>query len=175
MYVGAFGPISWDVMLLCALAYGNTPSEDDRKNMSDFIRGLAHVLPCSGCSNHAVEYIRNHIPDVSSSEALVVYIVTFHNAVNIQSGKRVYSVEEAKKLVMDRYLSDGVQMDRAQQLRKEDHLKISELQEKIRKRETELEKVRNRDLANELIIVDTILLSIVLVIMCICTFRYCQK
>ena len=131
MYVGAFGPITWDVMLLCALNYPPHPTEDKRMSMLHFILGLVSVLPCDGCGIHALKYIRQHPPDVSSSDALVRYIITFHNVVNAETGKRTYTVEEAKKALFERYFVDGEEMTRAQRMRKEDCIKIEEMQKKI--------------------------------------------
>ncbi len=131
MYVGAFGPVTWDVMLLCALAYPKDPSLDEQAHMLNFITSIAHVLPCHGCSTHAVDYITNNPPDISSSCSVVSYIVQFHNTVNASTGKRRYTVEEATQLVRTKYLSDHVDMGRAQALRVEDHAKIIELQTKL--------------------------------------------
>ena len=131
MFVGAFGAITWDVFLLCALNYPQAPNEAKQLAMSQFIIGLVQVLPCDGCSVHATEYIRVHPPDVSSSNALVEYIISFHNSVNSKTGNRIYTTEEAKKSLFDRYFMDGVDMSRALQMRKEDHAKITELQKTI--------------------------------------------
>jgi hypothetical protein len=131
MYVGAFGPITWDVMLLCALAYPIHPTDEDKQNMLNFLNGLMYVLPCSGCSVHAVAYVYQNIPDVSSSNALLSYIVKFHNFVNTQSGKRTFTVEEATQLIIKRYLTDDLEMDRAQSIRVEDHARITKLQKKL--------------------------------------------
>ena len=141
MYVGAFGPITWDVLLLCALHYPAQPTEHQRLAMLSFLAGLMYVLPCDGCGAHAIRYIQQHPPDVSSSDALVGYVVTFHNVVNLETDKRVYTVEEAKKALFVRYLADGEEMTRTQRMRKEDHAKINELQ-------SQLSSLRNKDRAN---------------------------
>ena len=128
MYVGAFGPITWDVLLLCALSYPNEPTVEQQRHMLCFIDGLMHVLPCPGCSAHATQYITTYKPNVASSAQLVIWVVDFHNSVNLRSDKRKYTVEEATQLVINRYLVDGYDMSRAQQIRKEDHAKITALE-----------------------------------------------
>ena len=127
----AFGPITWDIMLLCALAYPINPTEDEQRNMLDFLYGLMNVLPCSGCSVHAVTYLYKHIPDVSSSASLVTYIVNFHNVVNTFAGKRVYTNKEAVESIVKRYLTNDTDMDHMQSMRIEDHAKIVKLQKKL--------------------------------------------
>ena len=131
MFVGVFGSITWDVLLLCALNYPKNPDENNRTDMLQFINGLVRVLPCGGCSAHAIDYVNTHPPDISSSNALVDYIVTFHNIVNLNTGTRVYTTFEAKKALFYRYFVDKAEMSRALTIRQEDHVTIAKLQKKI--------------------------------------------
>jgi hypothetical protein len=131
MFVGVFGSITWDVLLLCALSYPQTPDENNRTNMLQFINGLVRVLPCDGCSAHAIDYVTTHPPDLSSSDALVEYIVIFHNIVNRNTGRRAYTTFEAKKALFYRYFADEAEMSRALIIRQEDHATITKLQKTI--------------------------------------------
>ena len=131
MFVGIFGSITWDVLLLCAINYPQAPDKNHRTNMSQFINGLVHVLPCNGCSTHAIEYVKTNPPDLSSSNKLVEYIVLFHNTINHNTGKRTYTTLEAKKSLFDRYVVDNNDVSRALTIRKEDHAMIIKLQQTI--------------------------------------------
>ena len=175
MYVGAFGPITWDVLLLCALNYPSDPNEHKQKSMLQFILGLVNVLPCDGCSVHAVQYTKLHPPNVTSSNALVDYIVTFHNTVNSETGKRSYTVEEAKHALLNRYFKDGEEMSRAQNIRKEDCAKITELQTTIsalqaKDRDTDVPKKmdnnvpKKMDNTNIIISISNIVLTLVILV-----------
>ena len=116
---------------LCTIAYPVNPTDDEQRNMLDFLYGLMNVLPCSGCSIHAVTYLYNNIPDVSSSISLVTYIVNFHNDINTLTGKRIYTYDEAVKSIVKRYLTNDTDMDHMQSIRIEDHAKIVKLQKKL--------------------------------------------
>ena len=131
MFVGIFGSITWDVLLLCALNYHQTPDENHRTDMLQFINGLVRVLPCNGCSAHAIEYVKTHPPNVTSQDALVDYIVTFHNTVNHNTGRRALTTYEAKKALFLRYFADQADMSRAFTIRQEDHKTILKLQKTI--------------------------------------------
>ena len=56
-------------------------------------------LPCSDCSDHALEYIRQHpLTTITTKHDAVVYTYDFHNAVNTMTSARPFSREMFKNL-----------------------------------------------------------------------------
>ena len=64
-----------------------------------FIRSLPYMLPCANCSEHAKQFVSDHDSQLdkicSSKKSLFEFFVDFHNYVNNQLGKRLFSYEEA--------------------------------------------------------------------------------
>lgn len=131
MYPPLFGPMIWDTMLLLAMSYPETPNDQYQKLMKDFLTSLCHLLPCPGCSNHAVEYLNTHPINLSSKQTVTQWVVDFHNAVNIRLGKATYTVDEAKKALIKRIDGDMKDLSRALQIRKEDSQRIIQLQSQL--------------------------------------------
>ena len=98
-------------------------------------------LPCPGCKIHAGMYVRSTPPDVSSQDALVQWVVTFHNAVNKRTSKGKkrsdWTVDEAKKALIARNFGDQAGLVRANAVRREDHVEIQKLRQYVRSLERE--------------------------------------
>ena len=67
-YPPSFGPVYWRVMMIVATEFPDNPTEEQKKTVLDWLTLTMILLPCPSCSMHAREYIKKHVPDVSSRE-----------------------------------------------------------------------------------------------------------
>lgn len=126
-----FGPYFWNTMMCVASEYQETPTDEQKKTILDWLTLTMVLLPCPQCSMHAREYIKKYVPDVSSKEALFAYIVTFHNFVNVSLGKTTWTVTEAKAAFFTRITKDGDGLSRSLQVVKENTDRIKAMQSEI--------------------------------------------
>lgn len=131
MWTAAWGQLGWDLLSLSALNYPRDPSPERQASMNAYIEGFLANLPCDGCSLHAKQYVAQHPPDLSSDQALFAWVVAFHNEVNKRTGKRTYTVDEAKTALIERYFGDHKNLSRAQQIRREDARTIERLEKQL--------------------------------------------
>lgn len=128
MWPGIFGPLVHDVLLMVAMAYPHKPNDDQQESMMLLLTHLFKNLPCPQCATHASAYLLAKKPDLSSGEALFDWLVVFHNDVNERTGKRSdWTVEEARKSLLDRHFTDIRNLSRAMSVRVEDHRQIMAL------------------------------------------------
>jgi hypothetical protein len=98
----AWGARYWDAMLLAAMGYNDQPTSDQQKAMADWLTNTMQILPCPGCSQHAIAYVAKHPPKVESKTVLIEWIVEFHNFVNVSLKKPTMTVPEAMAALIKR-------------------------------------------------------------------------
>lgn len=130
-YPPSFGPMYWRVMMIVATEFPDNPTEEQKKTVLDWLTLTMILLPCPSCSMHAREYIKKHVPDVSSREALIAYIVEFHNYVNVSLGKTTYTVLEAKAAFFTQMTKDVDGLPRSMEVVKENTDRIKKMQSEI--------------------------------------------
>ncbi len=130
-YPPLFGPKVWDTMMTFALNYPDKPTEKQQETMSKWLQTTMELLPCTSCSIHASQYVIKFIPDVSSKDKLVEYIVTFHNYVNLSLGKTAYTVTEAKAAFFTRLSKDMKDLPQSMRVLKENTDRIKGMQAEI--------------------------------------------
>lgn len=95
-----FGPPAWNFLHTLSLNYPINPDNNTRLGCISFIQGLAWLLPCKYCSQHARDFVSGvDLQGVSSSrDKLFEFFWNFHNSVNTRLGKRTMSLDDAKKM-----------------------------------------------------------------------------
>jgi hypothetical protein len=94
-----WGPSLWKFLNIICLNYPNKPTLIDRHNYSNFFNSLDNIIPCEACKYHYKLYLKQNAPNLNSRNDLVLWIIDFHNHVNKRLNKRVYSYDEAFKLI----------------------------------------------------------------------------
>jgi hypothetical protein len=82
------------------MAY-NAKTQKEKEFVIKQIRIIQENFPCQECKSHFWDYLNNHPPEDTikkDSEALFLWTVNFHNAVNFRVGYKQLSFEEAKSL-----------------------------------------------------------------------------
>lgn len=91
MYPPLWGKYYWNVLHLIAYTYD--PADHEKILM--LISNLISTLPCRYCSHHALIYVYHHPMDLSSREALIIWMNNFHNEVNRRTNKAEFTLEES--------------------------------------------------------------------------------
>ena len=98
-----WGPHGWKFLHFVSLGYPENPTESDKKKYKTFFTLIKNVLPCSLCANnyriHLNEYpLTEKI--LSDKNRLISWCIKMHNLVNIENNSKVYSDDEALKLIL---------------------------------------------------------------------------
>jgi hypothetical protein len=94
MGTAIWGPQFWYIIHIVADSAPETLSEQEKNIYREFYESLIHVLPCPACSSHAKENLKKTPLVLDGRMSLLKWSVAFHNRVNEQLGKPVYSEEE---------------------------------------------------------------------------------
>lgn len=162
MYTGLWGPATWDALSFAALAY----SSKRAKSFRLYLEHLFQNLPCEQCSVHATKYHAQHVPDYEhwTAEQMYQWVVDFHNAVNVRTGKPVMSTKDARKALVERSLSKDVLQH--EQRKDHDSLQINLLREQVARLERQKSHT-SYELATLIIVAVTLLLVVVIVVVAV--------
>ena len=89
------GRNAWALLHSMASAYPNDPTEEDKQNMINFLKGLAHNFPCKICGKHFVKLLEDNPIKCDNREELVNYICDIHNSVNKFLKKEIFDCKKA--------------------------------------------------------------------------------
>ena len=95
-----WGPPQW--MALHQLLRGyprENASPEKQAALKSYVQGLAGIIPCNACAQHW-KALADTVATGSRAEALK-WSIDVHNAVNIRTGKKMYSYAEALALLRD--------------------------------------------------------------------------
>lgn len=96
-FVEFFGPSTWKTLHSIAWNYAedaNAPTEQEKKDIIDFLRLLEPLLPCPSCRKHYGAYMLKKPIDASSRAALTRWVYDLHDDVNRRSGKTSPTFEQ---------------------------------------------------------------------------------
>lgn len=81
---------------------GRVLTTEEREAIFDFFNAfLCRYLPCPGCTYHCFAYVRSHPPRFQTGDEYWSWTVAFHNAVNVRTKKRVWSEEDAERVLLE--------------------------------------------------------------------------
>jgi hypothetical protein len=98
-----WAPLTWYMFHKLAndYAYNESVEETDKEHYIQFFKSMKTIIPCKTCRNHFIENTNieeNKIENNITKEKIFEWTVRLHNLVNSMHKKKVFSVEEAKKL-----------------------------------------------------------------------------
>jgi hypothetical protein len=99
-----WGPHGWKFIHYITLGYPSNPTNKDKQMYYDFFMNLANVIPCSVCESHFKEHLKITPLDddaLSSKENLMAWGITMHNHVNASNSKKIYSVKDALRAIIE--------------------------------------------------------------------------
>lgn len=100
-----WGQYLWSSIHYIALGYPVNPTETEKKNYKEFLLNLWKVIPCQSCAIHYKENIKEQPildEDLENTETLFKWTVDIHNKVNKQLGKKKMTVEDARKMYLNK-------------------------------------------------------------------------
>lgn len=140
-----FGPRFWCIIHLEAKRYDWFKRDRKRYHkeitaIEAFLTHLPHLLPCPMCTGHSIEFYETSPPPFDSDEmhAMFQWSVDHHNAANVHTGKREWTLEEALVAYRDEWVQSperNLDLSRAAQKRQEDHFKIRTLEQDVAREE----------------------------------------
>ena len=92
-----WAPLTWYIFHKFTLEY----IPEQKEHYTKFFEAMKTVIPCKTCRNHFIHNIsqeENLIETNICPEKIFDWTVRLHNEVNKHVNKRIYTVEEAKKL-----------------------------------------------------------------------------
>ena len=104
-----WGPHGWKFIHFITMAYPDHPSRYDKQNYKNFFLNLSHVIPCSLCADNYKDHLRQYPLTeevLSNQENLMKWGIKMHNLVNEENQKKIFSNEEAYKLISKEDVAD---------------------------------------------------------------------
>ena len=72
------GRNTWALLHSMAASYPNEPTDEDKKQITNFMYGLANLFPCKICGGHLLKMLKKEGVKANSREELVNYICKIH-------------------------------------------------------------------------------------------------
>ncbi len=106
-----WGPHGWKFLHFVALGYPKKPTNEDKINYKTFFMLIPNILPCSICSNHYIENLKQYpITDdiLEDKIKLFNWTVNMHNKVNILNGKQTVDYDTALNLLINNFTDTNI-------------------------------------------------------------------
>lgn len=84
------GRSSWKYFHTLLARFPDTPTEDEKNKLRQFIHLYAELYPCGECSYHFVKLLGKYPPQVASRTSAALWGCHIHNLVNEHLGKDEY-------------------------------------------------------------------------------------
>jgi len=92
----SWGNATW--YLIHTLAY----KINDESHVGELVNQLYKIcdnLPCVDCRDHAIMLLtKNNFKNINNKQQLILFMLEFHNAINVKLGKNKFTIEENNKL-----------------------------------------------------------------------------
>jgi hypothetical protein len=86
-----WGPKTWDIMHTFSYNYPNSPNLQTKQNAFNFYTSIGHLLPCSYCQEHCINYVTQNPPSINSRNELINWVLQFHNEVSKRLAKETWT------------------------------------------------------------------------------------
>jgi hypothetical protein len=99
-----WGPHGWKFIHYITLGYPTIPTEHDKEKYYNFFNNLANVVPCSICANHYKQHLDiTPLNDdaLADKTSLMAWAIKMHNHVNALNGKKIHSINDAIKAIIE--------------------------------------------------------------------------
>lgn len=84
------GRSTWTFLHTTAAYLPETPSEQEKQQVSNLITAISHLYPCRNCAEHLQSYMEVNPLNLESKRSISQWLCTFHNEVNQMLGKEVF-------------------------------------------------------------------------------------
>lgn len=84
----------WSVLFNTAAQFPDSPTLEDKKDTSNFIKSTIKRFTCDSCIENAFDFIRKHPIDTDNRESLMKYICRLKNNANEHEGKQTIDCDQ---------------------------------------------------------------------------------
>jgi hypothetical protein len=91
-----WGPYFWEVFHIACFDYPIHPTNQDKNNITNFIKYYQKILPCKECRTHFMELL-NKYPLNPNNSNLLEWSVFIHNQVNKRLNKPIFEYKNILK------------------------------------------------------------------------------
>jgi FAD-linked sulfhydryl oxidase len=84
------GRSGWTVLHSVAAYFPEKPTEDNKKDATNFLNGFARLFPCKVCAKDFQEVLERHPPKLDNRKEFNVWMCEAHNEVNQKLGKPLF-------------------------------------------------------------------------------------
>lgn len=81
------GRLGWTVLHLFSAFYPVNPTEEDKVDMKNFLKGFAKFYPCKECGGHFAEMLGENPLQADNRAEMMDYFCRLHNNVNTRLSK----------------------------------------------------------------------------------------
>tara|TARA_B100000768_G_C11195214_1_gene339157 strand:- start:357 stop:791 length:435 start_codon:yes stop_codon:yes gene_type:complete len=99
-----WGPHGWKFLHYVTIGYPEKPTSDNKKKYKTFFNLIQTVLPCGLCAANYKKHLNEYpLSDeiLSDKNKLISWCIKMHNLVNIENNSKVYSDEDALKIILN--------------------------------------------------------------------------
>ena len=92
-----WGPFFWHTIHITALGYPKAPTYADKKAAKEFFEALIMLIPCSICSSHYAEHLKENpiTPFLDTRQDLFMWTINLHNRVNKSLNKAAITADDS--------------------------------------------------------------------------------
>lgn len=91
------GRFVWAFLHSMAAAYPVAPTDEDQRQLLNFLNSIPYLYPCKMCAGHFGEMLKDYPPLTDSRSNVVQYICFLHNKVNKRLGKPIFDCAKASQ------------------------------------------------------------------------------
>lgn len=139
----ALGRSSWHLFHTILARYPETPTQEERETLKNYIYLFAQVYPCGDCAAHFQKLLAKYPPQTSGRVNAAMWGCMLHNKVNDRLGKELYDCTT----VLEDY-DCGCGEDEAQDQQQKEQQKLSSFKESLQGSSVE-EDHMNFEVVNE--------------------------
>ena len=96
-FVEFFGPAMWKTMHAVSFTFPDKPTEEQKKQYTDFFTSLGPVIPCPSCAKEYQEYVKQNPIKADDADSLARWVYKAHDNVNKRNKKTSPSFEAIKR------------------------------------------------------------------------------
>lgn len=94
-----WGTYTWYFFHALSFSIKNEHFDKEKIFLVECIENICDILPCPNCRAHALHYLRNYdIRKATNKELFKNYLFNFHNKVNKNTGKKIFTYNEFDSL-----------------------------------------------------------------------------
>jgi len=92
-----WGSQMWTMMHTYSYLYPDNPTENNKNEAIHFYDSIEDFIKCGMCKENAKEFSKNNKVNVDTKDELIEWVLKFHNTVNKELGKEVWTREQLDK------------------------------------------------------------------------------